>query len=89
MPSTRTINILVNCPLSDPSCSGSPQPDPDFVLSRGRNRWIAEEATSFTETLSPTVEGGDYVLEVYEYSHLGTGIAGPRDRTCMTVTITG
>ena len=35
VPSTRTINILVNCPLSDPSCSGSPQPDPDFVLSRG------------------------------------------------------
>ena len=37
-----------------------------------------------------TLDAGDYVIEVYEYSHIETPSSGTsRGRTCYNVTITG
>jgi hypothetical protein len=90
VPGTRTIDIQVTCLLSDSTCTGNPQPDPDFGLYHGRSVEFAESDTPFTESLRKTVEAGQYVLEVYEYSHADPDVSSQRrGRTCMTVRITG
>jgi PKD repeat protein len=82
------LRITVSCLPSDRDCAGSPAPDPDFVLSRGLNVTIADEATSTEESLDVAATEGDYVIEVYEYSHVNFNSVPRRGRTCMTVTIT-
>jgi hypothetical protein len=88
-PGPRPIEIRVTCELSDPTCVGTPQPDPDFILSRAFQREFAGTATPFTERLQTNVEAGDYVLEVYDYSHVDPAAVIRRGRTCMIVNITG
>ena len=90
VPSARTLNIQVTCQVTDPTCTGEPRPDPDFVLSRGRMVEFAETETPYAEQLQKNVEAGDYVLEIYEYSHADPDEnAVRRGDTCMTVRITG
>lgn len=90
VPATRPIEVQVTCLHSDSTCNGNPEPDPDFGLYHGRSVEFAESDTPFTETLRKTVEAGDYVLEVYEYSHADPDDSVTRrGRTCMTVRITG
>jgi hypothetical protein len=90
VPGSRTVNIQVTCPVGDASCSGQPTPDPDFVLYRGRTVEFAETLTPFVEELQKNVEAGDYVLEIYEYSHVDLAAnAERRGDTCLTVRITG
>lgn len=90
VPGARSIDIQVTCAPTDPTCDGSPQPDPDFALYHGRSVEFAESATPFTERLQKTVEAGEYVLETYEYSHVDLDDANPRrPRTCLNVRITG
>jgi len=89
--SARSLTINVTCATTPTStCTGAPTPDPDFVLSRAGTRWVAEEVGP-TESLGPlALVAGDYVIEVYEYSHLDPSLAlnERRGRTCMTVNIT-
>jgi PKD repeat protein len=89
VPSARTIDVQVSCVSTDPTCLGSPQPDPDMVLTQGRSTWISESETPFTERLQAPVNAGEAVLEVYEYSHVDPQATTRRGRTCLTVTITG
>jgi len=90
VPGTRTIDIQVTCLLSDSTCTGNPEPDPDFGLYHGRSVEFAESDTPFTESLRKTVDAGQHVLEIYEYSHADPdSSASRRGRTCMTVRITG
>jgi hypothetical protein len=88
LPAATTLNIVVSCPSSDATCAGLPTPDPDFVLTRAATRVYAESATPRVEQLANyTAAAGDYVLEVYEYSHVDLGETSPRGRTCLTVDI--
>ena len=90
VPNARTLDIQVSCQLTDPTCTGEPRPDPDFALSRGRTIEFAESETPYVEQLRKNVEAGDYVLEIYEYSHADPDPdAVRRGDTCMTVRITG
>ncbi len=51
---------------------------------------FAETETPYVEQLQKNVEAGDYVLEIYEYSHVDpVENAARRGDTCMTVRITG
>ena len=51
---------------------------------------FAETETPYVEQLQKNVEAGDYVLEIYEYSHADPDEnAVRRGDTCMTVRITG
>jgi hypothetical protein len=90
IPAGQSVRIRAECVATSTStCSGTPAPDPDFVLSRAASRWVAEEEGA-VETLGPlTLESGDYVIEVYEYSHVDLAPpAGRRGRTCMRINIT-
>jgi PKD repeat protein len=88
LPGARTINITVECRRSDLTCGDTPQPpDPDLVLYRGGAIAVADSGDPNIESLVRTdAAAGDYVLEVYEYSHVD-GSENTRGRTCMTVTI--
>jgi PKD repeat protein len=89
VPAAQAIRIRVTCLDTDPSCTGLPTPDPDFVLSRGTDRTVSEDETPRVEQRDVAATAGDYVLEVYEYSHVDTAATSRRGRTCMTVNITG
>jgi hypothetical protein len=89
VPTNRTIDIRVSCSATDATCDGAPAPDPDFVLRRGSEVELADSSASNFEQLQTAAEAGDYVLEIYEYSHVDTAASSRRGPTCMTVTITG
>jgi PKD repeat protein len=89
VPSARIIDVQVTCRVTDPTCVGSPQPDPDLVLSQGPSLQFSDSTDAFTERLQTPVQAGEHVLEIYEYSHIDTETTSRRGRTCMTVTITG
>jgi hypothetical protein len=91
VPSARIIDIRVTCNVSDSSCVGLPQPDPDLVLTQGPLYQFSDSADASTERLQTFVQAGEHVLEIYEYSHIDNAAddSDRRPRTCMTVTITG
>ena len=91
VPTSRPIRITLTCPASDPDCTGAIVPDPDFVVWRGRDVTFAESSTPRFEQLDYAAAAGDYVLEIYEWSHIDpqATAAQRRGRTCMTVNITG
>jgi len=89
VPSARTIDIQVSCVSTDPTCQGSPQPDPDVVLTQGSDLSVFGTETGITEQVRTSVNAGEAVLEIYEYSHVDLQDATRRGRTCLTVTITG
>jgi PKD repeat protein len=81
----RTLTIRVTS--NDP---GAPTPDPDFALYGDGTVQFAESPDENVELAEFDVQGGDYVLEVYEYNHIDTSAEPPlRGRTCMNVSITG
>ena len=91
VPASLALDIEVKCPATDAACSGEPKPDPDFVLYRGLTTMeVAETTAPFVEQFRKNVDAGDYVLEIYEYSHVDQNDgAVRRGDTCMTVRITG
>lgn len=91
VPGTRTLRINVSCPAGDADCAGSPVPDPDLVVSRAKDVTVSESDTPRVETLNFDATAGDYVLEIYDWSHVdpNAGASARRGRTCMTVDITG
>ena len=91
VPGTRTLRINVSCPASDADCAGSPVPEPDFVVSRANDVTASETETPRVETLNFDATAGDYVLEIYDWSHVDPNAIATarRGRTCMTVNITG
>ena len=89
VPSARTVRITLSCPATDATCAGTPVPDPDFVLRRASDITYAESTVPRLEELTFSADPGDYTLEIYEWSHVDPDATERRDRTCMTVTITG
>ena len=70
------------------SQAGGPLPDPDIVLYRSGYLADAISTAANVETLTRSLEAGEYVIEVYEYSHvdLEEG-ASRRGVTCMNVSV--
>ena len=69
----------------------SPEPDPDIVLYGNGFLDIAESTTNGDETLTRTLQPGEYVIEVYEWSHLDPTYSDEERRgdTCFNVSVTG
>lgn len=86
---TRTVTIRVTY-VALPGDPVNPVPDPDLVIFRSgfldSSNFIAPNEEVYRGSLGP----GDYVLEVYEYSHIEPDpFFGSRPRTCMNVTLSG
>jgi PKD repeat protein len=86
VPSARSITIRVTS-----NEAGLPVPDPDFILYGDGAPQVFQGDNPNVEQATVAVDGGGYVLEVYEYSHIEpadtNGVS--RGTTCMNVTITG
>ncbi len=69
----------------------SPVADPDIVLYRNGFLDLAETTTTGLETLTRTLEPGEYVIEVYEWSHIDPSYSAAQRRgnTCFNVSVTG
>jgi hypothetical protein len=102
VPSDRTIDIRVVAEgvagVGYPGVGDSyPAPDPDLIVYKsgfldfsdcaGPDGGSCTEPQN-TERLQLDATAGEYVLEVYDYSHIDPS-AGLRPRTCMNVSITG
>ena len=69
----------------------SPASDPDIVLYRSGFLDIAETTTVGDELLTRTLQDGEYVIEVYEWSHVDPTYSPVQRRgvTCFNVSVTG
>ncbi len=96
VPSTRPVDIFV----SSQDIQVPISPDPDIYLWKSGFYDYSECAGPGTgpgctlpqsqERYTGTLAAGDYVLEVFEYSHVDPDPSAiRRGRTCMLVTITG
>ena len=96
VPSTRPVQILVTSQDNWVPTT----PDPDLIIWKagffdlsdcaGPGTGTGCTLPQYSESYSGTLPAGDYVLEVYEYSHVDPDPnAIRRGRTCMLVTITG
>ena len=96
VPSTRPVQILVTSQDSWVPTT----PDPDLILWKaglfdysdcaGPGTGTGCTLPQYSEGYSGTLPSGDYVLEVYDYSHVDLDpTAVRRGRTCMLVTIAG
>jgi hypothetical protein len=94
VPQRRMVSLRV---IADPGTQVTPRPDPDFILWRTGEILTVRQSDSIpepnelpSEEYTTDLDAGDYVLEVYEYSHsVSDPDVPPRNRTCMTVSITG
>lgn len=91
--STRLVSIraLYSASGSTPAGTLTVDPDPDIVLWRNGFLDIAESTTVGDELLTRTLEAGEYVIEVYEWSHLDPSYSASQRRgvTCFNVSVTG
>jgi len=91
-PGVHTITARARAPINAAA-------DPDLVLHFGAEKIASEGESacsvstpeSCVETFSPTLEAGDYVLEVYEWTNtnpIDDPVYPPIGRTCFDVTVT-
>ena len=91
-PGTHVITVRARAPLNAAA-------DPDLVLHFGGGQHIESSAApnctvgtpaACVETFSPTLQVGDYVLEVYEWTNTNPtdDEYPPIGRTCFDVTVT-
>jgi PKD repeat protein len=87
----RLVSIRAMYTATGSTAPFSPTSDPDIVLFRSGFLDVAETTTGGDELLTRTLEAGEYVIEVYEWSHIDPtySAAQRRGKTCFNVTVTG
>jgi PKD repeat protein len=87
----RLVAIRAQYSATGSTAPFSPTSDPDIVLFKSGFLDVAETTTAGDELLTRTLEAGEYVIEVYEYSHVDTALsdAQRRGNTCFNVSVTG
>jgi hypothetical protein len=87
----RAVSVRAQYTSTGSTAPFAPQPDPDIVLYNNGFLAIAESTVNGDETLTRTLEPGEYVIEVYEWSHLDPTYSASERRgdTCFNVSVTG
>jgi hypothetical protein len=88
---SQTVTIRARYTASGSTAPFAPTADPDIVLYRNGFLDIAESTVAEQEVLSRTLSAGDYVIEVYEWSHIDPTYSATQRRgnTCFDITVTG
>jgi hypothetical protein len=88
---TVAIRALYTGAGSDPEGPQTVSPDPDIVLWRNGFLAISEEVTVGDELLTLALTAGEYVIEIYEWSHIDPSYSAAQRRgvTCFDVSVTG
>jgi hypothetical protein len=85
----RSVTVRATYTSNGSTAPFTPSADPDVVVRKGDLQWLGESDVVNNETLTVTLEAGDYTVEVYEYSHIEPDPAdGSRGVTCMNVSVT-
>jgi hypothetical protein len=87
----RSITVRALYTAAGSTAPFAPESDPDIVLYGNGFLDIAESTTNGDETLTRTLQPGEYVIEVYEWSHLDPTYSADERRgdTCFNVSVTG
>jgi len=87
----RAVTVRAQYSAAGSTAPFSPESDPDIVLYGNGFLDSAESTTSGDETLARTLQPGEYVIEVYEWSHLDPTYSATERRgdTCFNVSVTG
>ena len=88
---TRAVTVRAQYASVGSTAPFSPDPDPDIVLYNNGFLAIADSSANGDETLTRTLEPGEYVIEVYEWSHIDPTylLDERRGDTCFNVSVTG
>lgn len=91
MAAARPVTIRAQYTATGSTAPFTPAPDPDFVLYKNGFLDIAESTTNGDETLTRTLDAGEYVIEVYEWSHIDPSYSAAERRgiTCFNMSVTG
>ncbi|MDH4256875.1 MAG: hypothetical protein OEX13_20445, partial [Gammaproteobacteria bacterium] len=87
----RLVTVRAQYTSTGSTAPFAPQPDPDIVLYNNGFLGIADSSASGDEALTRTLEPGEYVIEVYEWSHIDPSYSAGERRgdTCFNVSVTG
>jgi hypothetical protein len=87
----RSVTVRAQYTSTGSTAPFAPDPDPDIVLYNNGFLDLAETTTNGDETLTRTLAAGEYVIEVYEWSHIDPTYSTDQRRgnTCFNVTVTG
>jgi len=87
----RSVTVRTQYTSTGSTAPFAPQPDPDIVLYNNGFLGIADSSASGDEALTRTLEPGEYVIEVYEWSHIDPSYSAAERRgdTCFNVSVTG
>jgi hypothetical protein len=86
--SARSVTIQAQYTATGSLAPFTPAPDPGLVLYRsGLFDFSDSTNPNGTETLTRSLEAGEYVIEVYEYSHVEPAASLRRGKTCFNVTV--
>lgn len=87
---TRSFTLTATYTANGSSLTTGSTPDPDLLVYQGGLLAAGESGDPNVETVVRTLDAGDYVLEVYEYSHVDPATTAiRRGRTCLVVTASG
>jgi hypothetical protein len=88
---SRLVSIRALFSVTGSTAPFSPASDPDIVLYRSGFLDIAESTVEGDELLTRTLQEGEYVIEVYEWSHFDPTYSALQRRgvTCFNVSVTG
>lgn len=88
--SPRSFTLTATYTANGSSTATGGTPDPDLLVYQGALVAAGESGDPNVETVIRTLNAGDYVLEVFEYSHVDPATTViRRGRTCMVVTASG
>jgi len=87
----RSVTIRAQYTSTGSTAPFSPDSDPDIVLYNSGFLGNADTSANGDETLTRTLGPGEYVIEVYEWSHIDPSESAPPPRgdTCFNVSVTG
>jgi hypothetical protein len=86
--SARSVTIRAQYTATSSLAPFTPAPDPDLVLYRSGLLDFSDFTNpDGSETLTRPLEAGEYVIEVYEYSHVDPSASQRRGKTCFNVTV--
>ena len=87
LPAAQTATIRAEYSSFGSTAPLTPTADPDIVLYRNGLLTIGESEVANLETLTRPLDAGDYVIEVYEYSHVDELAVSRRGITCFNVSV--
>jgi len=87
LPAAQSVTVRAEYTSFGSTAPLTPTSDPDIFLYSSGLLAIGESTVANQETLTRSLDAGDYVIEVYEYSHVDELAVSRRGITCFNVSV--